>query len=559
MASDTTVGGSNLRASTGMFTHGLPVGEVLRVPSLADATLLAGASGLHRIVQRLNVMEVPDILPWVKPNELLLTTGYPLRKHPESLSGLVADLDCRGLAAMAIKVGRYLDELPARMLTEADRLGFPIIALPEHVAFDDILNQVLTDILNRTAATLARSEEVHRALVQIVLAGGGLAEITDELVRLLGGAVFILDENGRVAASSGRPEELAAARSGSCFNAAGCWVCSVAEPGVRRHRGLAGGHAAVPVVAATSSHGLIVAFSQADKLADVDVDTLERAATVAALVITRQLAVVAVEQMYQSDLLRDLLNARPGSSERAAVLGASFGWKLARRTVVLVAEPDGGAPAQESHRGQRAARDRLAAAWAGIVRSGDPGAAVAGFSSELVAVIGEPTGELARHARDLAAALTRESGGRVPFSLGASRVATGLADLPTAYAQAATAARVGRQISGSGSVAHFDGLGVFRLLSLVPDSHELRSFVLDTLGDLAGKNDPVMADLRQTLQVLLDTNLNVAQTARQLHFHYNTLRYRINKLERMLGPFTEDAMLRLDLTLALLVVQMRGL
>src|SRR5438046_4953528 len=61
---------------------GLPVREVLGLPTLAGARVLAGAGGLDRVVQRLNVMEVPDILPWVKPHELLLTTGYPLRHDP---------------------------------------------------------------------------------------------------------------------------------------------------------------------------------------------------------------------------------------------------------------------------------------------------------------------------------------------------------------------------------------------------------------------------------------------------------------------------------------------
>jgi purine catabolism regulator len=163
--------------------------------------------------------------------------------------------------------------------------------------------------------------------------------------------------------------------------------------------------------------------------------------------------------------------------------------------------------------------------------------------------------------QDLVAGIVKEVGDleMLGFSTGISREVTSPGALPGAYDQAGKAVKVGRQLNGPGEVAHFDSLGVYRLLSLVDDTEELHSFVRETLGDLAGDDDPESADLRRTLQVLLETNLNVAETARRLHFHYNTLRYRIGKLERLLGPFTEDAHLQLNLTLALHVLRMRGI
>ena len=65
---------------------GVTVREILRLPPLANARLVAGESGLDRRVLHVNVMEVPDILPWVEPDELLLTTAYPLRDDRVALA-----------------------------------------------------------------------------------------------------------------------------------------------------------------------------------------------------------------------------------------------------------------------------------------------------------------------------------------------------------------------------------------------------------------------------------------------------------------------------------------
>src|SRR6266545_4575626 len=531
-------GVSSAQSAQALPGAGLRVREVLGAATLAGARVLAGAGGLDRMVQRLNVMEVPDILPWVKPHELLLTTGYPLRHDPDALVGLVAELDARGLAALAIKLHRYLDAVPASMLAEADRRGFPIIEFPDGVGFDDVLHEVLSELLNQQAAVLARSEEVHRALVSVVLEGGDLTDLAAELARILAGPVLVTTPDGRVVARAGDPAELTRLTGGERFDADGRF----------RVDGPAGADpcAVVPIVAGRVDHGRIVAFSRVP-LTDADVHGLERAATVAALAITKQLAVAAVEGKYRGDFLRDLLTGRVEDVAAAVAYARSFGWELDRPLVAVVAELG-------------PVRERFSAAWQTAVRSRDPRAPVVGFHQEVVTLLGvSPDGDVARLVADVDRLVRGDGGvGRHSYSLGVSRVAAAPKDLPVAYEQAHKAIRIGRRLHGDGARASFDSLGVHRLIALIPDAAELRGFVDEVLGELAG-DAPDQADLRHTLAVLLETNCNVAEAARRLHFHYNTLRYRITKLERLVGPFTTVASLRLDLALALRVLEIQGL
>jgi purine catabolism regulator len=531
---------------------GLSVREVLAAPCLARARVLAGAAGLDRVVTRLNVMEVPDILPWVKPHELLLTTGYPVRDDPVALARLVGELDDRGLAAIAIKLHRYIDELPEEVLAEAERRSFPVIEFPLDVGFDDVLNEVIGTLLDRQAALASRSEEIHRALVSVVLDGGGLDDLAAELATILRGPVFITTPDGRVVSRAGDEEAVHRALDSAVFDRSGRFRVEA-----RDERDSC---AVVPIVAGRIDHGRIVAFSGAP-VTDADRYCLERAATVAALAITKGLAVAAVEDKYRADFLRDLVTGRVPNLPQAVHHASGLGWNVDRPMVVAVAELDPGQIAESlSGLELRPVQERFAAAWQTVLRSRDPRAPVASFHTEVVVLLGAPPegGDLAGLLAELDGQVAGDrGGGRLSFSLGLSRVIPGPAALPHAYEQARTAVRIGRRVHGPGARSTFDQLGAYRLLALIPDGAELRAFVADVLGELAD-DTPEAADLRHTLETLLDTNGNVAESARRLHFHYNTLRYRIEKLERIVGGFTDSPALRLDLSLALRVRHMTG-
>src|SRR5258705_4658610 len=216
-----------------------------------------------------------------------------------------------------------------------------------------------------------------------------------------------------------------------------------------------------------------------------DVHCLERAATVAALAVTKGLAVAAVEDKYRADFLRDLMTGRVEDMAEAVPHAASLGWDVDRPMVVAVAELDPGqVPASLSGLELRPVQERFATAWQTVLRARDPKAPVASFHTEVVVMLGVPDGDLERLVADLDRQVAGDrGGGRLSFSLGVSRVAAGPAELPRAYEQARTAVRIGRRLHGSGARRTFDQLGAFRLLSLVPDTRELRADVADVLDE----------------------------------------------------------------------------
>ena len=414
------------------------------------------------------------------------------------------------------------------------------------------------------SAALARVDALHTALTQIVLEGGNLDGIAAELGRVLGIGVAVTSTDGR--------ERAAALTDGDRAVLAGAGL--VDETGrLRVERVPATGLAVGPgevcalrVAAGGVDLARLVCLRVDGELTADDVHALERTATVAALLITREEAVTAVENKYQGDFLRDLLLRRSADPAYVAEHAATFGWDLARPVVVVAAEIDpSDEPASSTRRRQW--QQRFCAAWRQVTEAVDPAVPSVDFSSEVVTLLpveAESEGPVAGHAvvrRVVTAVAGDKGGGRRPFSVGVSRVAATLDELPEAYAQARRAVEVGRRVHGGGSTTFFDQLGLHRLIALVPDgpegSSELRSFVRDVLGPLA-EDTTEATDLRETLQVLLDTNFNVAEAARVQFFHYNTMRYRVAKLERLLGPLSTDPHLRLDVAVALRVLEITG-
>jgi purine catabolism regulator len=495
---------------------------------LQRARVVAGAAGLDRLVNQINVMEVPDILPWVKPGQLLLSTAYPLRDERAALDALVPGLAARGLAGFAIKPTRYIEAIPPEMVEAAERLAFPLIELPPEASFDEVINAVLGSILNAQAVRLERAAAIHDRFTRIVLSGGGLREIAQTLTDLIERPAAILDPDGATLATSAgwRPGEPTAVQ---------------------------------PIQVDGELHGSIaVRTDPGGELGEDALVAVEQAATVAALRLVQARGLAEADRRFQAVCLEELVAGQVVERGVLQERALAFGWDLSAPRAVLLAELtelDGRRFSQLAGTPEEGrAWHRLAEA---VTAALGKGAIVWQRSAGVAALVGP--GRRGRDALlEAAARLQAEAARRLPGSVvavGIGRTCADPLELAVSHREALRALAVGSRTRGLGHVSLFEDLGLDRLLAGCADA-ELAAFCETTLGRLVAHDAAHQADLVRTLDAFLAASGNAAKAAQALFIHYNTLRHRLATMEQILGASLDDPEARLSLGLALRVSRM---
>ncbi|WP_338697553.1 PucR family transcriptional regulator ligand-binding domain-containing protein [Streptomyces sp. Q6] len=116
----------------------LTLREILALDVVADASpeLLAGDGALDRPVRWVHSSEVYEGAGFLDGGELLLTNGFAFLGADEGALRLyVRELAARGVAGLAVEVGRSLERMPREVVAAARELGFPLVALRRVVPF----------------------------------------------------------------------------------------------------------------------------------------------------------------------------------------------------------------------------------------------------------------------------------------------------------------------------------------------------------------------------------------------------------------------------------------
>ncbi len=529
----------------------IKVAEILQFPGLAGYQVLAGKKGLERQISQVNVADVPDIHKWIKGGEFLITTAFFAKDNPLELADLIRRIDQAGASALGIKLQRFIDHVPDAVIQAADELDFPLIALPPEAAFVDIINTVLSSIVNQQAARLELSERIHREFTQLVLLGGDSQEIINTLGRITGERVVYVDSYFH---------------DGDCYYSDG-QDSSFAQQAIKH---LLQNYAHEPVTFDQTTYGYIFMPERlpTEELEDTLRIALEHASTVLKLSIQKKIGTLEVESRYRDLLLQDLIYDNVRSQEELAKRAASFGWTFLEGMVVMILDIDDfkrrylelddqvqGEPLEQQRR-------RLVQVAHKVMLQYFQQVYYTSFSDNIVLLLpirpGQEPGEFLREVRTAAEDVRKITPDVVGFTvtIGIGRYKPDVLAVHESYQEAKEAVRLGRLIHRQDHTVFFDELGAYRLLVPIYQSKEADEFVEATLGKLLQHDQQHGTELVATLEAVVAADWNLRAASEGLFVHYNTMKNRMSRINELLGLPQNQADHKLRIALALRLRQM---
>ena len=128
-----------------------------------------------------------------------------------------------------------------------------------------------------------------------------------------------------------------------------------------------------------------------------------------------------------------------------------------------------------------------------------------------------------------------------------------LADIRESYTEAKSALQL-ISMEKQKYVLSYNDMGIHSLISQIRSPRTLDNYINDKLGKLIEADKVQDSELCNTLRAYIENNCNSNATAELLFIHRNTMRYRLDKIEKILNVDLDDLSVCLELKLAFIIL-----
>ncbi|HVQ88810.1 MAG TPA: PucR family transcriptional regulator [Actinomycetes bacterium] len=490
-------------------THRPTIRTILDLPGL-DVRLRAGAGGLDHAIRWVAVSELEDPTPYLDGGELLLTTG--LRLTDDDFAGYVQRLVDANVSGVGLGVGLTHNQVPHALIDAAEAHGLPVLEIPEPTPFIAISTAVSEFLAAAEYEAVTRTVEAQRELTRAALAPEGAAAVVARLSTALEADTVLFDPAGHLVHAA--PREAAALAPELLTE-----VERLRERGPRSAAAFDLGERRIvmqPLAPAGRVRGFL-AVGRRRPFSTPDQALLNIGVALVSLALERSIGTDTARRELRAAVFALLADGI--ASQQLPIAGVGWDELLAGPVRVLVADgPSADLLEVLEHVEESAPVDH----WRGAVV----------YDEKLAVVVTAGSDD-----QDLLDASTTLAWG-ISDSVAVDALGDGLRQARRALAAA-----------GPIGVRRFGDLARHGLVGLV-DADAGRGFADGLLGPLEARD---RGDLVASVRAWLAHHGQWDAAASTLGVHRHTLRYRMRRVEELLGRSLDDPDLRAELWVALAV------
>ncbi|TKC16341.1 hypothetical protein FA727_15445 [Robertmurraya kyonggiensis] len=190
----------------------LTMNEILNLPELQSAIVHTGKNGLGRNVRWVHVIDHDDVGYFLEGGELLLTCGQIWPEDLDEQSRILNMFLAHQIAGIVFATGRYLNECPDTVLQFGEKFAIPILEVPFEVPFVKLTRKIHQEILKRQFQKEESVNQIPSELQQLFQRATSLQEIGDVLAQNYRFPVLLTDSANQIIvqsiSSSNRPVNL---------------------------------------------------------------------------------------------------------------------------------------------------------------------------------------------------------------------------------------------------------------------------------------------------------------------------------------------------------------
>lgn len=172
------------------------VNDALKIYPLVLGNVIAGKGGLDREIKNVSVLEVPQATEWFKGEELLISAFYTIANDVDMQIQVLKNLNnsnCSGL--ILCHIGHWLMSISKKFIDLANELNFPIIIVPEDLAYTEIITPIMDTILNKRNIKNEHALSIYHKMADMLLDNRNIDHIIYSLSKLINRTVLFFNYN----------------------------------------------------------------------------------------------------------------------------------------------------------------------------------------------------------------------------------------------------------------------------------------------------------------------------------------------------------------------------